>query len=72
MTELPDDIQPQTTTSGAPAEDDQGAALARAGEAIDEARGAEGDVAAHDDITSRDDARAGQHSEDPDGEGGHP
>ena len=58
------------TTSGV--EEDQGAALDRAAASIREARDAEGSVAANDDITSRDDERAGVHSEDPDGEGGHP
>ena len=29
-------------------------------------------MAANDDITTRDDERAGEHSEDPGGEGGHP
>lgn len=52
--------------------DDGGAALERAQEAIDEAQEAEGAVAAHDDITSRDDTMAGAYSEDPGGEDGHP
>jgi len=72
MTELPHDAQPETSTEGLPAEDDQGAALARSAQAIDEARGAEGGVAANDDITSHDEERAGQHSEDPDAEGPTP
>ena len=71
MTE-PHDAQPENSAEGLPAEDDQGAALARSAEAIDEARGAEGSVTANDDITSRDEARAGQHSEDPDAEGPTP
>ena len=53
-------------------DDDGGAALERAQDAIDEAHDAQGSVAAHDDITSRDEAMAGEHSEDPGGEGGHP
>ena len=52
--------------------DDQGAALDRAAESIREAQDAEGTVASSDDITSRDAERAGEHSEDPGGEGGHP
>lgn len=54
-----------------PAEADR-SALDRADESIREARDAEGAVAARDDITTLDDARAGVNSEDPDGEGGHP
>lgn len=46
--------------------------LERAAESIREARDAEGEVAAHDDITTLDDERAGIYSEDPDDEGGHP
>ncbi|HEY0237682.1 MAG TPA: hypothetical protein VGC37_03480 [Friedmanniella sp.] len=63
---------PQSATSPETTTDDQGAALDRASDAIDEAREAEGRVAASDDITSRDEAHAGEHSEDPDGSGGHP
>ena len=44
----------------------------RSAESLREAREAEGTVAASDDITSRDDERAGEYSEDPGGEGGHP
>lgn len=53
-------------------ETDDGGPLDRATESIREARDAEGTVAAHDDITSLDEQRAGEYSEDPGGEGGHP
>jgi hypothetical protein len=53
-------------------EDDHGAALDQAAESIREAHDAEATVAAHDDITALDDERAGEYSEDPNGEGGHP
>ncbi len=46
--------------------------LERAAESIREAKDAEGEVAAHDDITTLDDERAGEYSEDAGGEGGHP
>ena len=46
--------------------------LDRAEESIREAHDAEGQVAAHGDITTLDDERAGVNSEDPGGEGGHP
>jgi len=46
--------------------------LDRAKESIREAHDAEGQVAAHGDITTLDDERAGVHTEDPGGEGGHP
>ena len=77
MTDLPADTQPDretTTDSGtsAPTADDGGDALDRAAEAIHEARDAEGSVEANDDITSRDDERAEEHSEDPGAEGSHP
>ena len=68
-TDQPKTDQPDTTTD---AGDDQDDALARAAESIREARDAEGAVVANDDITTRDDERAGEHSEDPGGEGGHP
>ena len=55
-----------------PAEDDQGAALERAAESIQEAQEAGGRVVANDDITTADEARAGEHSQSPDGEGGRP
>lgn len=82
--EAPDETPADTsveTSAGAPTEegrtgqdgdDDGGAALERAQEAIDDAQDAQGSVAAHDDITTRDDAVAGKYSEDPGGEGGHP
>jgi len=69
MSDLPDTDQPVTTT---PAGHDQDDALERAAESIRQARAAEGTVAANDDITARDDERAGENSEDPGGEGGHP
>ncbi len=69
MSDQPDGPDP---TTSATAGDDQDAALDRAAESIREARDAEGRVAANDDITSRDDERAGAYSEDPEGEGGHP
>ena len=69
MSDLPDTDQPAPTTD---AGDDQGEALDRAAASIREARDAEGTVAANDDITTRDAERAGEHSEDPGGEGGHP
>ncbi len=74
MSDQTDETQPEDTSGTSPetTTDDQGAALDRASEAIDEAREAEGSVAASDDITSHDEARAGEHSEDPDGTGGHP
>jgi hypothetical protein len=78
MSDLPDTDQPDPATDGpvpdAPAPDaqDDGDALGRASAAIREAHDAEGAVAANDDITTRDDERAGEHSEDPGGEGGHP
>jgi hypothetical protein len=52
--------------------DDHGEALERSAEAIREARDAEAPVADRDDITVRDDERAGVYSEDVGGEGGHP
>ena len=74
MSDLPETDQPRTDQSDTTtdARDDQDDALARAAESIREARDAEGAVAANDDITTRDDERAGEHSEDPGGEGGHP
>ena len=76
MSDLPESTRPESTepetsppVRGA---DDDGEALERAAAAIREAHEAEGSVAANDDITTRDDERAGEHSEDPDGEGGHP
>jgi hypothetical protein len=69
--DLPETDQPETATA-APATDDHGDALERSAESIREARDAEGTVAANDDITARDDERAGEYSEDPGGEGGHP
>jgi hypothetical protein len=71
MTDLPSEVQPQTTAETT-TEDDHGAALERAAGSIQEAREAEGTVAAADDITSQDEERAGEHSPDPDGEGGRP
>jgi hypothetical protein len=69
MTDVPADPQPdrETTTGSAPGTPpaDDGSALDRAATAIHEARDAEGTVAANDDITSRDDERAEQHSDDP-------
>ena len=78
MSDLPESTQPETSPSETDEprvpEDvgDGGEALERAAESIREARDAEGTVAASDDITSRDDERAGEYSEDPGGEGGHP
>jgi hypothetical protein len=68
---------PETPTTESPADpsapdDDGGAALESSADAIQEAREAEGTVAAADDITSEDDDRAGEHSLDPDGQGGQP
>lgn len=74
MSDLPESTQPKTdqpaTESQLP--DDHGEALERSAASIREAREAEGTVAANDDITTRDDERAGEYSEDPGGEGGHP
>ncbi|MGI3784519.1 MAG: hypothetical protein ACRYG2_27480 [Janthinobacterium lividum] len=67
MSDLPSTSEPETTLP-----DDDGAALERAARSIREAHDAEGQVAANDDITSADEAKAGEHSEDPDGTGGHP
>jgi hypothetical protein len=65
--------QPETTETGPQTgSDDGGEALERSAESIREAQDAEGQVAAHDDITTLDAARAGEYSEDPGGEGGHP
>jgi hypothetical protein len=72
MTDLPATDQPDPSTASPGVEDDHGAALDRAAESIREAQEAGGSVAAHDDITTRDDERAGEYSEDPNGEGGHP
>jgi hypothetical protein len=72
MTDLPATDQPDPSTSTSGVVDDHGAALERAAQSIREAQDAEGGVAAHDDITTRDDERAGEYSEDPNGEGGHP
>lgn len=72
MSDQPETSQPETTPAETQVADDHGAALERAAESIREAREAGGTVAAHEDITTQDDARAGEHSEDPDGEGGHP
>jgi hypothetical protein len=72
MTDLPATDQPDPSTARPDVADDHGAALDRAADAIRDAQEAQGSVAAHDDITSRDDDRAGEYSEDPDGEGGHP
>jgi hypothetical protein len=69
MTDVPAETQPdRETATDSATDDDQGAALGRSAEAIHEARDAEGSVEANDDITSRDDERAEQHSEDPGGE----
>jgi hypothetical protein len=72
MSETPADHQHDTSTSGPAVEDDAGAALDRSASSIHEAKDAAGTVAAHEDITVRDAERAGEHSEDPDGTGGHP
>lgn len=73
MSDLPESTQPETDQpQPAHVADDHGEALERSAESLREAREAEGTVAASDDITSRDDERAGEYSEDPDGEGGHP
>ncbi|SER08865.1 hypothetical protein [Microlunatus flavus] len=75
MTEQTTSPEPDPTpapAAGDPAGDDHGAALERSAEAIDEAREAEAPVAARDDITTRDSEMAGEYSEDPGGEGGHP
>lgn len=69
MTDQPATSQP---APGPHVEDDHGAALDRADESIREAKDAAGTVVAHDDITTADDDRAGEYSEDPGGEGGHP
>jgi hypothetical protein len=76
MSDLPDRSEPENSTpdlpTDLPTDGDHGAALERSAESIRDARDAEGTVAAHDDITARDDERAGEHSEDLDGTGGHP
>jgi hypothetical protein len=75
MTDVPADHQPDhdpaTESATATPTVDDDAALDRSAEAIREARDAEGTVAANDDITSRDDERAEEHSEDPGAEGSH-
>lgn len=55
-----------------PTEDGLGTTLDRVAESIREARAAQASVAAHGDISTLDDQRAGEYSEDPGGEGGHP
>jgi hypothetical protein len=75
MSDLPNSSEPETPVETTPENaegDDQGAALERAAESIDDAREAEGRVTANDDITTADEARAGEHSQSPDGEGGRP
>ena len=72
MSDQSDPSQPDTTNAPPAVDDDGGAALERSSGSIREAREAEGSVAAHDDITSLDEQREGEHSEDPDGEGGAP
>ena len=77
MSDLTDPPETETTTtasdaSDASSEEGDSEALDRAAESIREAKDAEGDVAASDDIRTRDDDLAGVNSEDPDGEGGHP
>ena len=70
MTDLPGTTPNDTTAETL--HDDDGAALERSAEAIRDAKDAGGTVAAHEDITSLDDRRAGDQSVDPDGEGGTP
>lgn len=72
MTDLPQTSPPETTPATASLSDDDGAALERSTASIREAKEAAGSVAAHEDITSLDDRRAGEQSEDPDGQGGAP
>ena len=76
-TDQPDTTQPDTTRPDTSTEDptttaDGETALERSGDAIREAKDAGGSVAASEDITTLDDQRAGDYSEDPNGEGGHP
>jgi len=77
MSDLPETAQPETDQPDTSAEDPtttEGGetALGRADDAIREAKDAGGTVAANEDITTLDDQRAGDYSEDPNGEGGHP
>ncbi len=67
----------ESATDSAPGQpagagDDGGAALDRVEEAISEARDAGTSVAANDDIITRDDEKAGEYSETPEGQGGAP
>lgn len=71
-TSEPEATRPGTSTEDPTTAEDGGTALERAGEAIREAKDAGGTVAANEDITTLDDQRAGDYSEDPGGEGGHP
>ncbi|GAA3564562.1 hypothetical protein GCM10022197_20290 [Microlunatus spumicola] len=64
--------RPDTSTEDPTRTEDGGTALEQAGEAIREAKDAGGTVAANEDITTLDAQRAGEYSEDPGGEGGHP
>lgn len=70
-TDLPETNQPDTTAEDPTTTESGETALGRADEAIREAKDAGGTVAANDDITTLDDQRAGDYSEDPGGEGGH-
>ena len=72
MTDQPGTSTTETTTTNPPVEDADAGPLERADESIREARDAEGGVAANDDITSLDEQREGDASENPDGEAGHP
>ena len=72
MSETPTGPQHDTSTADPAVEDDASAALDRSASSIHEAEDAAGTVAAHEDITLQDAERAGEHSEDPDGTGGHP
>jgi hypothetical protein len=72
MSDLTDTSETETTPTSPPADAGGTEALDQAAKSIRDAKDAEGHVAANDDITTRDDDRAGEHSEDPDGTGGHP
>jgi hypothetical protein len=68
----PDPSLPETTAPEPTTDDDHGAALERSADAIQDAQEAGGGVAANDDITSLDERREGENSDNPDGGGGLP
>jgi hypothetical protein len=72
MSDAPETSQPETTDEDPTVDEHGETALEHTEKAIHEARDAGGSVAASGDITTLDDQRAGEYSEDPGGEGGHP